>query len=93
MTRRRDDRYVRNGRSRVDCRRLIGNDDRRCIRNRHDFAALDAFGRAFLRRACKHGEEQRREQRMNEQRDKEACRQPLGIPAVAGIALELHARL
>lgn len=87
---RRDHRNVWNGGDRAHSGRLIRNDDRRGARDGDDFAARNAFRRALLRRAREHGEEQRRKQCMQKQRDQEAGRQPLAIAAVAGIARELH---
>ena len=74
------------------CRRLIGDDDRRGSRNRNDFAARDAFGRAFLRRTAQNGEEQQRQEQVEHQREQEAPSQPLRISAIARIAPEFHAK-
>jgi hypothetical protein len=71
---------------------LIGNDDRRRSRNRNDFAAGDAFGRAFLRRTAQHGKEQQRQEQVEHQRDQEAPGQSLRISAIARIAPEFHAK-
>jgi hypothetical protein len=59
---------VRNGRHGMNCRGLIRNDDRRGARNRYDFPALDAFRSALLRGTHEHGEEQRCQQRVKNQR-------------------------
>jgi hypothetical protein len=59
VTKRSDDVNVRHGRYGSDRCRLIRNDDRRRALDRDDLAALDALGRALLRRAGEHGEEQR----------------------------------
>jgi len=47
---------------------LIRDDDRRSARDRDDFPALDAFCGALLRGTYEHGEEQRCQQRVKNQR-------------------------
>ncbi len=59
---------VWNGRHGMNCSGLIRDDDRRGARNRDDFPALDAFRGALLRRTHEHGEEQRCQQRVKNQR-------------------------
>jgi len=81
---------VRHGSHGSDRFRLISNGDRRRALDRDDFATLDTLGRALLRRAGEHGEEQRSEQRMQEERGEEARRQPFRVTAVSRIALEIH---
>ena len=91
VTHRRDAFHVRhwNGRG---CGRRLRYFDRRAPFERHDFAAGNVLGGAFLRRTDEHGEEQHCEQRVQDQREDGTARQSLRVPTVERIAPEAHNR-
>lgn len=71
---RRDLGHVRHGRDGASGRRLIGDHHGGSPRERYHFAALHGLVRALLRRAHKHGKEQRRKQSVQQERCEEASR-------------------
>jgi hypothetical protein len=71
---RRDLGNVRHWRDGTRGHRLVGKHDWGSARNRYHFAALNGLVRALLRRAHQYGEEQRRKQRVQQERCEEASR-------------------